>query len=206
VIWRWVPLCGFVLFVGLGFGWRSWLQRRRHGSAGIVMFQSGRLGQSLREAFFLVLVGAIAVESVLAAVAPETLARLGTVPEPVAAALRPVGAALVLLATALMVVAQLDLGASWRIGIEEGARPGLVTGGLYRFCRNPIFLFMLAALIGFAMLLPNWLSLVLALGGILGVRRHVHDEEAYLTRSYGDAYRTYAGRVGRFLPGIGRLG
>jgi protein-S-isoprenylcysteine O-methyltransferase Ste14 len=30
-------------------------------------------------------------------------------------------------------------------------------------------------------------------------------EEPYLIRSHGDAYRAYAARVGRFLPGIGRL-
>ena len=36
----------------------------------------------------------------------------------------------------LMVTAQLHLGASWRIGIEAGARPGLVTGGLYAVSRD----------------------------------------------------------------------
>jgi protein-S-isoprenylcysteine O-methyltransferase Ste14 len=205
VTWRFVPLLGFLLFVGLGFGWRSWLQAQRYGSTGIVTFRSGRAAQNAREALFVVLVLAVAGEVLLAAFAPASLAALGTVPAPLAAVLRPVGAALVLVATMMMVVAQLDLGASWRIGIDEGARPGLVTDGLYRFCRNPIFLFMLTALAGFALLLPNWLSLVLVVGGAVGVRGHVGDEEAYLTRTYGDAYRRYARRVGRFLPGIGRL-
>ena len=203
--WRLVPLVGLVLFVGLGFGWRSWLQARRYGGTGIVMFRSGRALQTFRETLFLVLVATITGEVLLAAFDPAALAVLGTVPAPVAAALRPVGALLVFVATAFMVVAQLDLGASWRIGIDEGARPGLVTGGLYRFCRNPIFLFMLTALVGFALLIPNWLSLALVVGGIAGIRGHVGDEEAYLTRTYGNDYRTYARRVGRFLPGIGRL-
>jgi protein-S-isoprenylcysteine O-methyltransferase Ste14 len=206
VSWRLVPLAGFVLFVGVGFGWRTWVQMRRYGSAGIVVFRSGRRAQDLREALFVVLVTLIAAEAVLAAVAPGALAALGGVPESVAAMLRPAGAVLVVGATVLMAVAQLDLGASWRIGIDEGARPGLVTGGLYRFCRNPIFLFMLIALVGFALLLPNWLSVALVAGGIVGVRQHVRDEEAYLTRSYADGYRAYARRVGRFVPWIGRLG
>lgn len=30
-------------------------------------------------------------------------------------------------------------------------------------------------------------------------------EEPYLARVHGVAYETYAGRTGRFLPGIGRL-
>jgi len=30
-------------------------------------------------------------------------------------------------------------------------------------------------------------------------------EEPYLLDTHGDAYRGYATRVGRFLPGVGRL-
>jgi protein-S-isoprenylcysteine O-methyltransferase Ste14 len=30
-------------------------------------------------------------------------------------------------------------------------------------------------------------------------------EEPYLIRVHGDAYRTYAARTGRFVPGVGRL-
>jgi protein-S-isoprenylcysteine O-methyltransferase Ste14 len=30
-------------------------------------------------------------------------------------------------------------------------------------------------------------------------------EEAYLIRTYGDAYRAYARQVGRFVPGLGTL-
>jgi protein-S-isoprenylcysteine O-methyltransferase Ste14 len=205
VSWRLVPLACFVLFVGVGFVWRTWIQMRRYGGAGIVLFRSGRRAQDLREALFVVLIALVTIEVVLAAVAPDALAALGPVSDETASVLQPLGATLVVLATVLMAVAQLDLGASWRIGIDEGARPGLVTGGLYRFCRNPIFLFMLIALAGFALLLPNWLSFAVLVGGVLGIRRHVQDEESYLTRTYGDEYRAYARRVGRFVPGVGRL-
>lgn len=104
-----------------------------------------------------------------------------------------------------LVLAQLDLGASWRIGIEEGTPPGLVTGGFYRFCRNPIYLAILVTLSGYALLLPTRLSLVLLAGAFIGFRQQAVTEEAYLLQTYGDAYRGYARRVGRFLPGIGRL-
>ena len=105
----------------------------------------------------------------------------------------------------LLVMAQLNLGASWRIGIEEGASPGLVTNGLYRFCRNPIFLAILTILTGYTLLLPTRLSLILLLGAFIGIRQQVLAEEAYPARAYGDAYREYARNVGRFLPGVGRL-
>ena len=200
-----LPLIAVLVFYGLGFGWRTWVQLRRYGSSGIVLFRSGRPGQHLREALFVVLAVALLAEASLAAVAPRRLPGLVPLAPATAAVLRATGAVMVLGATALMLAAQLDLGASWRVGIDEGARPGLVTGGLYRYSRNPIYVAMLTALLGFALLLPSWISLGLLIGAGLGIRRHVRDEEAYLARTYGEEYRRYAARVGRFVPGVGRL-
>jgi protein-S-isoprenylcysteine O-methyltransferase Ste14 len=115
------------------------------------------------------------------------------------------GAALLVTGLALFVVSLLDLGASWRIGIDEGSRPGLVTSGLYGFCRNPIFFAILTVLVGYTLLLPTRLSLALLVGAFIGIRQQVLTEEAYLLRTYGDAYRAYARRVGRFVPGIGKV-
>ena len=200
-----LPLIAVLVFYGLGFGWRTWVQLRRYGSSGIVLFRSGRPGQHLREALFVVLAVALLAEAALAAVAPRRLPGLVPLAPATAALLRATGIVMVLGATALMLAAQLDLGASWRVGIDEGARPGLVTGGLYRYSRNPIYVAMLTALLGFALLLPSWISLALLIGAGLGIRRHVRDEEAYLVRTYGEGYRRYAARVGRFVPGVGRL-
>ena len=200
-----LPLIAVLVFYGLGFGWRTWVQLRRYGSSGIVLFRSGRPGQHLREALFVVLAVALLAEAALAAVAPRRLPGLVPLAPATAAVLRATGTVMVLVATALMLAAQLDLGASWRVGIDEGARPGLVTGGLYRYSRNPIYVAMLTALLGFALLLPSWISLGLLIGAGLGIRRHVRDEEAYLARTYGEEYRRYAARVGRFVPGVGRL-
>ena len=200
-----LPLIAVLVFYGLGFGWRTWVQLRRYGSSGIVLFRSGRPGQHLREALFVVLAGVLLAEAALAAVAPRWLPGLVPLAPATAAVLRATGTVMVLGATALMLAAQLDLGASWRVGIDEGARPGLVTGGLYRYSRNPIYVAMLTALLGFALLLPSWISLGLLIGAGLGIRRHVRDEEAYLARTYGEEYRRYAARVGRFVPGVGRL-
>ena len=200
-----LPLIAVLVFYGLGFGWRTWVQLRRYGSSGIVLFRSGRPGQHLREALFVVLAVVLFAEAALAAVAPRRLPGLVPLAPATAAVLRATGTVMVLGATALMLAAQLDLGASWRVGIDEGARPGLVTGGLYRHSRNPIYVAMLTALLGFALLLPSWISLGLLIGAGLGIRRHVRDEEAYLARTYGEEYRRYAARVGRFVPGVGRL-
>jgi protein-S-isoprenylcysteine O-methyltransferase Ste14 len=200
---RVLPLLGLLLFVGVGFGWRTWLQWRRFGNTGFMLFRSGRWPQHVREALLLVLLGVLSWQAVAAVRAPDRLAHLWLI-EP-DALLTGLGFALMVGGTALMAAAQLDLGASWRIGIEEDARPGLVVGGLYRFSRNPIFLAMFVSLLGFTLLLPTWISAAALLGTVAGVHNQVRDEEDYLLRAYGAAYGAYAAAVGRFVPGIGRL-
>jgi protein-S-isoprenylcysteine O-methyltransferase Ste14 len=202
---RHLPLIGLVVFLAVGFVWRPWLHYRRHGHLGIVLFRSTRPGQIVRDTLFVVVLVATLGQAVAAAVRHDRLVGL-TIALPVGpAAQLGVGALLLFGGTALMAAAQLHLGKSWRIGIDEEARPGLVTGGLYRVSRNPIFLGMFVTLAGLVVLLPTAVSLVVLVVSIAGVRTQVLEEEAYLLRVYGDDYRTYVGRVGRFLPGIGTL-
>ena len=194
---------GTLVFLGIICGWRPWLQSRRHGSSGILLFRSGHWQQNVRDTLGVVLVVCVVGQAIAAAASPESIPLLDAISQP--AATRVTGTLLLFGGLVFLVIAQLDLGASWRIGIEEGARPGLVTGGLYRFCRNPIFLAILMTLLGYALLLPTVLSLILLLGAWLGIRKQVLAEEAYLLRAYGDVYREYARRAGRFLPGVGTL-
>ena len=70
----------------------------------------------------------------------------------------------------LMFAAQHDMGASWRIGIDPHARTPLVTTGWYRFCRNPIYLFLFLGSLGFALLVPNFFTWCTAAGLMLPSR------------------------------------
>ncbi len=201
---RFVPLALQIFFAGTALVWRAWYQRRKFGITGVVLFRGDR-AQHVRDAGLVLLVLVLGAQGVGCAFTPERFAGRcfsGAWTHP---AVFWTGAALVLVASILMVVAQLHLGRSWRIGIDEHARPGLVTSGFFRFCRNPIFAFLLLGLIGFQLLLPTWLSTVALVAGYAGIARQVAAEEAWLKRAYGDAYLEYSGRVGRFLPWIGRL-
>ena len=115
------------------------------------------------------------------------------------------GAALLLSGIALVVRAQLELGASWRVGIDLAARPGLVVHGLYALSRNPIFLGLLVAVAGVTLLVPTWLSIATLVGSALAIRSQVLGEEAYLRQTYDAEYLAYASKVGRFVPWLGRL-
>jgi protein-S-isoprenylcysteine O-methyltransferase Ste14 len=81
-----------------------------------------------------------------------------------------------------------------------------VTGGWFSIIRNPIYTSMAVGWTGFALMVPTWLGLaavvVIAVGLELQVRAV---EEPYLLRTHGSEYGRYAARVGRFVPGVGRL-
>jgi protein-S-isoprenylcysteine O-methyltransferase Ste14 len=204
MMWRFVPLAGLVLLIVIAFCLRPLLQFRRHGSFGIFLFRSGNNAQHVRDAL-LILLFALLLGQAIAAVLPPSVDLLVAEHRPVHEALQVVGAALMLCGIGLLAVAQLHLGASWRIGIEAGAKPGLVTSGLYRYSRNPIYLGLLMMMVGYASLLPTVLSAVLLVGTYIGMRAQIAGEEAYLVRTYGEAFRDYARRVGRLLPGVGKL-
>jgi len=102
--------------------------------------------------------------------------------------------------------AQLTMGASYRIGVDATERTDLVTGGPFRLVRNPIFSAALVAFLGLTLMVPNPVAIVGLVIMVVGVEAQVRlVEEPYLRRLHSAAYIDYATRVGRFLPGIGRI-
>jgi len=104
----------------------------------------------------------------------------------------------------VVLMAQIQMGNSWRVGIDV-ERTDLVTGGLFRFVRNPIFSAMLLMAAGMTAVMP---SLIGVLGWLLMaalVRIQCHFEERHLLALHGEVYRAYASRVGRLIPGVGKL-
>src|SRR5262245_46777477 len=161
-MWRYLPLCGVVLLIVIALCLRPLLQLYRHGTFGIVLFRSGNAAQSLRDGLLVVFFGVLLGQAILATRAGSLdllVAEHGSLHQ----ALQIVGAVSMLGGIAFLAVAQLDLGASWRIGIDAEAKPGLVTDGLYRYSRNPIYVGSLATVAGYAALLPTVLSVIVLL-------------------------------------------
>jgi len=110
-----------------------------------------------------------------------------------------VGIVLLLLSLGWTVLAQIQMGNSWRIGIDEEKKTALVQSGLFRFSRNPIFLGMIVTLVGVFLTIPNALTLLfLALGFVL-IQIQVRLEEEFLTRTQGEEYTVYRRQVRRWL-------
>lgn len=181
---RFLPFALVLAYLVVAAGWRAWLQQRRFGGHGLALFHDRRR--------WLFDTGALLLPVVL-------LADAWTAPR-AAPPFAALGVALVLVSLVLLVRAQLALGRSWRIGIEPDARPGLVTGGVYRYSRNPIFASGAVGLVGLALLLPSALTLVIVIAAALGVHRQVLDEERWLAAAYPDEYAGYRARVPRYFP------
>jgi protein-S-isoprenylcysteine O-methyltransferase Ste14 len=76
----------------------------------------------------------------------------------------------------------------------------IVESGPYRLTRNPIYLGMFLGLIGLAIAFDNlWLLIMLAPFALVIRYGVVAREEAYLERKFGNVYRGYCSRVGRWL-------
>ena len=76
----------------------------------------------------------------------------------------------------------------------------LVTGGIYRWTRNPMYLGMLLLLVGWACILSNWAALaILPLFVIYLNRFQIAPEERALRARFGDEFDNYCRKVRRWL-------
>jgi protein-S-isoprenylcysteine O-methyltransferase Ste14 len=195
-----LALALYLVGLALTFGVRSWVQFRRTGSSGFHGI-SGEPG-SLRW-----WAGVLFVLALVLGAASLVLAVIDVVPPPGGLeGLSVLGLVVAVTGSAGVLAAQTGMGASWRIGVEESERTDLVTDNWFAVVRNPVFTAMVTVQLGLAVMVPTWLSLA-ALACLVGaVELQVRlIEEPYLLQVHGAAYRDYAGRTGRFVPGLGRL-
>ena len=114
-------------------------------------------------------------------------------------AIKSLGAVLVSLATLLYAVALQSLGTSWRLGIDR-VKPGrLITEGVYRWTRHPIYVAFDLLFAGTFLVLGQLVFLVLALVWIPLLHLFMLREEHFLVQLHGDHYRDYCRRVGRYF-------
>lgn len=84
----------------------------------------------------------------------------------------------------------------------QGTRPtrALVTTGVHAWSRNPIYLGMFLVYVGIGLVVRSpWIVILTLPLAITMQRGVVAREEAYLDRRFGDAWREYRARVGRWL-------
>ena len=77
----------------------------------------------------------------------------------------------------------------------------LVTGGIFRCCRHPLYASWVVFIVpGIALLLKSWTLLTTPLFMAVILHLLVKKEEAYLERAFGSSYTAYKKRVPCILP------
>ncbi|MFG3712837.1 methyltransferase family protein [Micromonospora sp. NPDC047730] len=196
-----VALLIYLLALGLAFGWRSFAQWRRTGDTGLRLdpVPAGTLRWWAKLLFVAaLLLGAAGPVAALAGMNP-----IDTLDRPT---MRIIGLVLAVAGVIAALAAQTGMGTSWRVGVDPDERTDLVTDGAFALARNPIFTAMIVTSLALALMVPNPISLAATVVLVVSIQLQVRAvEEPYLARMHGAAYAAYASRVGRFLPGTGRL-
>ncbi len=109
------------------------------------------------------------------------------------------GFAIIHLALLWIIVAQVQMSNSWRVGIDHSAKTELKTNGLFSVSRNPVFLGMLITLAGIFLILPNAITLLVFVASILLFQVQVRLEEEYLYKTHGEDYISYSQKTGRWF-------
>lgn len=97
-------------------------------------------------------------------------------------------------------IAQVTMGNSWRVGIDERSMPGLITHGIYKFIRNPTYTGLFILVVGVLMINPTVLYSYWALSFFIIMEFQVRCEEEYLGSLYNDKYHEYCQRTKRYIP------
>ncbi|OUZ07350.1 isoprenylcysteine carboxyl methyltransferase [Aeromicrobium sp. PE09-221] len=197
-----VALILYLSYLAVAFGLRTWLLYRQTGITGY-NGPSGSVGSSGWSS------GVLFIVALLLGLVAPLLQLLGAI-EPIEvlhnAAVRYIAFALTLSGATATLVAQHAMGQHWRVGVNDDEFTGLVRSGLFAIVRNPFFSALLATAAGLALLTPNLLAVAAFAALFVAIELQVRAvEEPHLQTMHGDVYQDYAQKVGRFIPGVGRL-
>ncbi|WP_343638654.1 isoprenylcysteine carboxylmethyltransferase family protein [Chryseobacterium sp.] len=149
--------------------------------------------------YFKLILLALFIYTILLLLFPEDIfpAFKINIPEP--EALKYIGLVIMISALIWVITAQLQMKNSWRIGIDSTTKTELVTDGLFRFSRNPVFLGMTISLVGFFLVFPTVITFSFLLTGNILMQIQIRLEEEFLLKEHGEIYLTYKNRVKRML-------
>lgn len=109
------------------------------------------------------------------------------------------GNALLTVGFILTMVVHFNMASLWRSGIDPQGPDELKVNGFYAYSRNPMYLGVAAAQLGFFLALPSVFSLVCLLVGLTALYRQVLIEEQHLVSIFNTQYKKYKELVPRWL-------
>lgn len=188
----------FLLYFFLAFVWRSFVVYKQSGKNPFVLSTEdnayGYVGRA-----FKVVIAITALIVILNAIQPNTPAWLAPFSFLQSTLPQILGWLLLLVSFVWLLIAQAQMGNSWRIGIDSKTQTALVSSGLFAVSRNPIFLAMRVNLLGLFFVLPTGVTLAVLVAGELLMQIQVRLEESHLATLHGEQYIQYRARVRRWL-------
>lgn len=196
LIW-YLPLY-FLLFFGVAFAWRTWRVAQMTG-INPYRLQTNPGPEQITNRYFrlMPLLSLLAAGAYL--MGPGTYAYLAPLTWLEHTLLQWLGLALMTVALLIIVIAQGQMGKSWRIGVDRETSTEFVRSGLFRYSRNPIFLGIVLSVGGFFLLLPNALTLLVMMLDLSLIQVQIRIEEEFLAREHGEDYRQYCSEVRRWI-------
>jgi len=98
-----------------------------------------------------------------------------------------------------------DLGRNWRVTTEITEGHKLVTSGVFRYIRHPMYSAHFLWGIAQALLIHNWIAGLVSLVVMLPMYLlRVRREEQMMLEQFGEEYRLYMKRTGRIIPRLSR--
>ncbi len=180
------------LFLGLTFHKALWeMLKRRDGVLDVRQHSSKRQGKWLIKVIKVAVLGFLVIQTLFLDLFP-----ISNNPTP----LRFIGTSLYFLGLGTAVIGRLQLGKNWADLEDYKVLHGqsLVTRGIYRYIRHPIYTGDILLLIGLQLALNSWLVLLVSIP-LLIVIRQAMAEEALLVQTFQD-YGVYCRRTKRFIP------
>jgi protein-S-isoprenylcysteine O-methyltransferase Ste14 len=109
------------------------------------------------------------------------------------------GALLLTLGFGIAIVTNFQMRDAWRSGIDTDNTNELVTHGLFAISRNPSYVGVASAQVGFFMALPSVFSAICLIVGLSALRIQITLEERHLANQFGVNYQQYRDSVPRWL-------
>jgi len=188
-VFRWVMVAGFTAVVGITAphraraGTREKLDRRKEGAFMLATLRPAGAALWLGIIFYMI-----------------NRAWMAWSAMPLPIWLRWSGAGFCALCVALLIWTLPTLGTNLTDTVVTREHHTLVTSGPYRWIRHPFYVAMALVTVGAALIAANWF--MLASGTVvfmlLAIRSRVEEEQ--LAARFGDTYRDYQRRTGRFWP------
>jgi isoprenylcysteine carboxyl methyltransferase (ICMT) family protein YpbQ len=96
-----------------------------------------------------------------------------------------------------------DLGKNWSPTLEIRDQHSLVTGGVYKYVRHPMYSAIWISVLSQPLLIHNWLAGWLVIPAfLLMCLTRIPKEERMMLQQFGQDYQTFIASRGRFLPKV----